>query len=121
MAPSLVIRAIDFQPLDIALHTPFGISGGAQAMANNVLVRVELSDGAIGYGEGAPLPPYNGETQAQVLAALESGRSALIGRPADNWRGLGEEFRVRSGGKSGSAQAAFEMALLDAITRRDGV
>ncbi|MDB6168013.1 MAG: mandelate racemase/muconate lactonizing enzyme family protein, partial [Verrucomicrobia bacterium] len=109
-APS-IIRALDFQALDIPLHTPFGISGGAQAMANNVLVRVELSDGAVGHGEGAPLPPYNGETQAQVLAALEAARGALTGRPADNWRGLAGEFRARSGGKSGSAQAAFEMAL----------
>ena len=121
MATVSVIRAFEFQPLDIPLHTPFGISGGAQAVANNVLVRVELSDGAVGYGEGAPLPPYNGETQAQALAALESARAALIGRPADNWRALAEEFRTRSDGKSGSAQAAFEMALLDALTRRDGV
>ena len=121
MAAASVIRGFEFQALDIPLHTPFGISGGAQAVANNVLVRLELSDGAVGYGEGAPLPPYNGETQAQTLAALEAARAGLTGRPADNWRGLAAEFRARSGGKSGSAQAAFEMALLDALTRRDGV
>ena len=68
------IRRFDFKPLDIALHTPFGISGGAQAMANNVLVTVELDGGFTGYGEAAPLPPYNGETQAMALAALRSGQ-----------------------------------------------
>ncbi|MDI1335219.1 MAG: dipeptide epimerase [Lacunisphaera sp.] len=119
-APSL-IRRFDFQPLDIPLHTPFGISGGAQAMANNVLVTLELDGGVIGYGEAAPLPPYNGETQADALAVLGAARSWLTGHPVDDWRALAEEFRTRGGGKCGSAQCAFEMALLDALTRAGGV
>jgi L-alanine-DL-glutamate epimerase-like enolase superfamily enzyme len=116
-----VIRRFEFQPLDIPLHTPFGISGGAQAMANNVLVGLEIDGGLVGYGEAAPLPPYNGETQAQALAALQAAQSWLVGRPVDDWRGLAEEFRRRGGAACGSAQCAFEMALLDALTRRDGV
>lgn len=119
-APSL-IRRFDCQSLDIPLHTPFGISGGAQAMANNVLVTVELDDGTIGYGEAAPLPPYNGETQAQAFAALMAARSWLVGRSPGDWRILAEEFRARGGASCGSAQCAFEIALLDARSRRDGV
>ncbi len=115
------IRRFDFKPLDIALHTPFGISGGAQAMANNVLVTVELDGGFTGYGEAAPLPPYNGETQAQALAALKAAQAWLVGKPADDWRALAAEFRARGGAACGSAQCAFEMALLDALNRRDGV
>ena len=69
------------EPLDIALHTPFGISGGAQAMANNVLVTLELDGGFVGHGEAAPLPPYNGETQAQAMATLAAlGESGGKGR-----------------------------------------
>lgn len=116
-----LIRQFDFRPLDIPLFTPFGISGGAQAVANNVLVTIQLDGGATGYGEAAPLPPYNGETQADVLAVLTSARGWLAGRPADDWRALAEEFRARGGGRCGSAQCAFEMALLDALTRADGV
>ena len=116
-----IIRAFDFQPLDIPLHTPFGISGGAQAMANNVLVTLTLDSGAVGQGEAAPLPPYNGETQADALRVLAGARSWLIGRAVDDWRGLAAEFRARGGAGCGSAQCAFEMALLDALTRRDGV
>lgn len=119
-APSR-IRTFDLRPLDIPLPTPFGISGGAQAMANNVLVTLQFEDGTIGHGEAAPLPPYNGETQAHALAVLESARGWLAGRPADDWRALAEEFRARGGDKCGSAQCAFEMALLDALTRRDSV
>ncbi len=119
-APSR-IRAFDFRPLDLPLHTPFGISGGAQAMANNVLVTLELDDGSVGYGEAAPLPPYNGETQADALATLAGARAWLVGRQADGWRELAEDFRARGGRNCGSAQCAFEMALLDALTRRDGL
>ena len=117
----MTIRAFDFRPLDIPLHAPFGISGGAQAMANNVLVTLELEGGFLGYGEAAPLPPYNGETQADALAALTAARGWLVGRDAADWRNLAAEFRTRGGDKCGSAQGAFEMALLDALTRRDGV
>jgi len=120
MPVPFVVTKFDFRPLDIPLHTPFGISGGAQAMANNVLVTVGLEGGAVGYGEAAPLPPYNGETQADALATLAGARRWLVGRHAADWRALAGEFRQRGGGRCGSAQCAFEMALLDALTRRDG-
>ncbi len=121
MSARSLIRRFACQPLDIALHTPFGISGGAQAMANNVLVTVELDGGFVGHGEAAPLPPYNGETQAQAMATLKAAQGLLVGRPVDDWRALAEEFRQRGGAACGSAQCAFEMALLDALNRRDGV
>ena len=95
MPAPLHVTRFDFRPLDIPLHTPFGISGGAQAVANNVLVTVELEGGAVGYGEAAPLPPYNGETQADALATLAGARSWLVGRKVADWRALAEEFRQR--------------------------
>jgi L-alanine-DL-glutamate epimerase-like enolase superfamily enzyme len=116
------VRAVDIAALDIPLFEPFGISGGAQAAANNVLVTLELADGTRGYGEAAPLPAYNGETQAHALAALEAARPWLAGKAVglDNWRELAAEFRRRGGAKCGSAQCAFEMALLDALTKQRG-
>jgi L-alanine-DL-glutamate epimerase-like enolase superfamily enzyme len=119
-APTTICR-VDVTPLDIPLHTPFGISGGAQAIANNVLVAVEIDGGFVGHGEAAPLPPYNGETQAQALATLRAAQAWLTGRAVTDWRALAEEFRQRGGVACGSAQCAFEMALLDALNRRDGV
>lgn len=117
----LRLRALEFRPLDIALHAPFGISGGAQAAANNVLVSVVLDDGTVGYGEAAPLPPYNGETQAQVLALLAAVSPRMPGLRAADWRELAEAFRALGGHGCGSAQCAFETALLDALARRQNL
>ena len=107
------LRSLAITPLDLPLHEPFGISGGAQAMANNVLVMLELDDGTRGYGEAAPLPPYNGETQADALATLQTARDWLVGCAVGDWRTLAAEFRRRGGAACGSAQCAFETALLD--------
>ena len=123
MSTAQRIRSLDVTPLDIPLFEPFGISGGAQALANNVLVRLELEDGSVGYGEAAPLPPYNGETQAQALAALQAAQAWVVGEDVDlvMWRELAAQFRRRGGHACGSAQCAFEMALLDALSRSAGL
>jgi L-alanine-DL-glutamate epimerase-like enolase superfamily enzyme len=117
---STQIRELTVARLDIPLFEPFGISGGAHAAAHNVLVTLELADGTRGYGEAAPLPAYNGETQALALATLTVARTRLAGRDAQDWRALAAEFRTRGGAACGSAQCAFETALLDALTKQRG-
>lgn len=115
-----MIRDLTFQALDIPLFVPFGISGGAQPAANNVLACVKLADGTIGYGEAAPLPPYNGETQADALRALAAMQPQVVGRDAADWIAVAGSAREAGGAQCGSAQCAFEMALLDALTRQRG-
>src|ERR1035437_1256516 len=117
---STQIRELTVARLDIPLFEPFGISGGAHAAAHNVLVTLELADGTRGYGEAAPLPAYNGETQALALATLTVARTRLAGRDAQDWRALAAEFRTRGGAACGSAQCAFETALLHALPKQRG-
>ncbi len=107
--------------LDIPLLAPFGISRGAQGVAANVLVTVELSDGTLGYGEAAPFPAYNGETQSGALGNLSRAANWIPGRDAADWMGISAEFRSAGGAACGSAVCALETALLDAVTRRGGV
>ena len=105
--------------LTIPLTSPFGISGGSQEAARNVLVEVRLADGSVGLGEGAPFPAYNGETQDQAMEALRRVPACLIGRDAREWEERGREADAALGGAPGSARAALEMALLDAVCRSD--
>jgi len=47
---------IDYWPVDIPSTDPFVVATDARVVAENIFVRITLSDGACGYGEAAPLP-----------------------------------------------------------------
>jgi L-alanine-DL-glutamate epimerase-like enolase superfamily enzyme len=116
----VVIRRIDFARLDVAMKKPFGIAGGAQDVARNVLVTIELDDGTRGYGEAAPLPAFNGETQEKAIVALERAARMLVGGHEGGFFGdLPEQIAEVTGGV-GSAACALETAMLDAQARSLG-
>lgn len=102
------------------MSEPFVIAGGRETCVRNLLVRVRLADGTVGWGEGAPMPAYNGETQAGALRAARAARAILLGRDAKAWRGLLAGVEQSLPG-NGAARAALGMALLDAWTRSAGV
>jgi o-succinylbenzoate synthase len=85
--------------LSIPLREPFATAGGVVAERELLLLRLEDDDGAVGYGEAAPLPSYDGVTIDEVLHALLS---------------------ERDGDGPPQARAAAEMALLDLEASREG-
>lgn len=111
------------RPLDIGMRKAFGIAGGAQEHAKNVLVEIELDSGEVGYGEAAPFPAFNGETQARALAACDAASEVLVGRDATSWRAVAEiiwDEATVDDQEVASAACALETALLDALTRAMG-
>ena len=114
------ITAVDVRPLDAALNEPFAIAGGRQAAARNLLVRVRLAGGAVGWGEGAPMPSYNGETQARALSGARAARRALLDQDAAGWRKLLEDIEAKLP-HCGAARAALGLAVLDAWTRHAAI
>jgi L-alanine-DL-glutamate epimerase-like enolase superfamily enzyme len=117
MSAPTTIRSLTVDTLDIPLLEPFGISRGTQDKAHNLLVTLTLLDGTRGYGEAAPFPAYNGETQAAAASALEAARGIVEGADLHEWRRIAAALPQRIG-KIGSVQCAIETALLDALTRR---
>lgn len=111
------LAAFSYSRLDVELKAPFGIATGEQQVANNVLVRVELDDETVGWGEAAPFPAVSGETQRDVLAALSTVEGALAPLNLENHRLAAEVCRDLLGGVP-TAQAAVEMALLDALCKK---
>jgi len=113
------IVSVRAEPLDIELVEPFGIASGAQALAANVLVSVELEDGSIGIGEAAPFPAVSGETQASTLAVLAELGPALQKEPPRGWRAVAR-WLAEAAPAAPAARCAVETALLDALCRRSG-
>jgi L-alanine-DL-glutamate epimerase-like enolase superfamily enzyme len=102
--------------LDVPMRKAFGIAGGAQTMARNVVVEVELTSGVRGWGEAAPLPPFNGETQEDALAAIARATPSLLGGDVRAWRALAERIHDAAA-PSASAACALETAAVDALAR----
>lgn len=114
------IVAVDVETLDLAMSEPFEIALGTQERARNVLVRVEIEDGTVGWGEGAPIPPVTGETQDTALASARAAAELLQGESVTDYRRLVDTVRSTMPTMA-SASFAVETALLDAYCRGRGL
>jgi L-Ala-D/L-Glu epimerase len=83
--------------LSIPLKRPFVTAGGVVTARELVLLRVQSSDGMVGFGEAAPFEPYDGVPIERAVAALTGAGGR---RPAQ-------------------ARAAEEIARLDLRARQD--
>jgi L-alanine-DL-glutamate epimerase-like enolase superfamily enzyme len=110
------IESVTVAPLDLGLREPFEIALGVQETATNLLVRVETETGVVGLGEGSPLPPVTGETQASAIAIARAAANSLEGRDLTKYRSIIEELRTSVPGNT-AALFALETALLDAYCR----
>ena len=100
-----------------------------RSVSENLVVRVTLSDGVIGYGEGVPRSYVTGETLETAFRALETQDWArIIGRPS-SFADVVERVKAltlpeiesdprRMAGNA--ARCALELAVLDAYGRRFG-
>ena len=65
------IKTIEPIAVSLPMKKPVQMAGETVARADNVLVRVEAGDGAVGWGEAASAPMMTGETVASMMAAVE--------------------------------------------------
>ena len=101
------------------MQKPVQMSGETVTRADNVLIRIESADGAVGWGEAASAPAMTGETVAGMMAAVEHMAPSLIGLAADDFAGASAAMDARMYGNSG-AKAAVEIALHDLAGRATG-
>lgn len=110
------ITSLSVEPLDLSLKEPFEISLGTQHEASNILVTLETESGVTGYGEGSPIPPVTGETQAAAIETVRAAVTVVEGREVSEYRGLVNDLRSAFPGMV-SALFAIETAILDAFCR----
>lgn len=113
------ILDVSVEALDLPLAEPFEISLGTQYEASNVLVTVE-TEAAVGYGEGAPIPPVTGETQPAAMETARSMADLVVGEDVADYRSLVGAVRTAFPGMV-SAAFAVETAILDAFCRERGI
>jgi L-alanine-DL-glutamate epimerase-like enolase superfamily enzyme len=105
----------------LRLRTPLETSYGT--VRERVLLTVALTDadGLTGYGEAAPLEPYDGVSLARVRAALESYRPVLMqGSGPTPPTGVQLIEACRRLDDLPAALAAIDLALWDRAGRRAG-
>ena len=86
--------------LQIPLKEPFATAGGVVAARELAVIRLEDDDGRVGWGEAAPLEPYDGVSLDDVIDSLREGPPPR--------------------GSAPQARAAWELAELDLQMRRRG-
>ncbi|KAK4778597.1 hypothetical protein SAY86_006125 [Trapa natans] len=116
------VQRAESRPLDVPLIAPFTIATTRLEKVENVAVRIELSNGFVGWGEAPILPFVTAEDQSTALAKAEEACEMLTRRQAG---ALGVVLRdiagVLPGHEFASVMAGIEMALIDAVANSIGV
>jgi L-Ala-D/L-Glu epimerase / N-acetyl-D-glutamate racemase len=99
--------------LSAPLHAAYGTVGEREL----VIVSLTDEDGAVGYGEAAPLEPYGGAPLARVLQALERYRAVLASHAGPGAAAL---EACRRADDVPEALAAIDLALWDRAGKRAG-
>jgi len=103
-----------------------GSAGKAGGRAPHIFVKLTDSEGAVGWGEGRPVPGWSPETLETVTSTLRGYLApALIGLPVTDRWGI-HRIMQRTIGRGPSmgqpiARAALDMALHDLLAKRAGL
>ena len=81
------IKTIEPIAVSLPMKKPVKMAGETVTRADNILVRIETDDGAVGWGEAASAPTMTGETVASMMAAVLHMAPGLLKRPADDIAG----------------------------------
>jgi L-alanine-DL-glutamate epimerase-like enolase superfamily enzyme len=74
------VSHIDVLTVELPFRFSFGHALAERSSSTNVLVRLALADGSVGWGEGVPREYVTGETVDGATAALAERRGpALLG------------------------------------------
>lgn len=114
------IEEVTFWSVDISTTDPFVVAIGTRDVAENVFVRITLSNGHCGYGEAAPFPEVGGEDRTSCLQALAHLAPSLIGRLVHDYQALGHHLSQQAPSQP-AARCGIETALLDAYCRATAI
>lgn len=108
------ITHVEAIPFAIPYRKPLRFASGEVHAAEHVLVRVHTDDGIVGVAEAPPRPFTYGETQAEIVAVIDSIFAPQVVGPSLLDR---ETVHTRLGRTVGNptAKSAVDMAIWDAL------
>ena len=119
----LKVKDLRAMPIEIPLKQSlkWGRSDELRAL-EHVLIRVELSDGSIGIAEATPRPSIYGETQASIVAIVETYLAPLVkGAELASFQCVADiSARMDLFKNNNTAKGATDMALHQALCRATG-
>ena len=112
----LRIERVRLYALRLPLRRPMVMAGSVIAETENLLVRIEASDGSEGWGEAASAPTMTGETLAGMVAAAQRLAPLLAQAPMAQLDAAQRRMDLALYGNL-SVKSAIETAWLDAVGR----
>ena len=126
MPNPIPVSRVSIHSLAIPMRKPFKHATAERAVAEPIVVEVELSNHTLGYGETHPRPYVTGETSADVIEAIRDVFVPLLVQMHPANFGEAIEFVAElpmsdaKGKVITAARAAVELAVLDAYSRAFG-
>ncbi len=116
----LAIKRVEAIPVALPLIKPMTLARTRITQSVNMLVRVESSNGAVGWGEAVTMPTPTGENLAAVSRAMAKIGPYLVGKDARSHAAWVAAL-ARRPRQSYAALSAVDMALLDLVGHASGL
>lgn len=111
------VRSAEGRELNVSLIDPITIAKSKFEKVQNVAIRIELSDGSVGWGEAPTLRPITAEDQPLAMAKVAEACELLKRSPAMTLgAALGEIDRILHGHAYASVSCIVFLRLLHLIS-----
>jgi L-alanine-DL-glutamate epimerase-like enolase superfamily enzyme len=111
------IRSVTPLWISLPLTEPLKMANQLIKTADNLLVRIEDTDGNVGWGEASSAPTMTGETPESMLAAVRFMQPQLEGLEVEDVTGFGRRIDGFMYGNA-AAKSALDMAAYDLAGKR---
>jgi muconate cycloisomerase len=116
---AMKVVSAEIRRLRVPFQMEFKHALAARRMTESVILKLTLDSGVIGYGECVPRKYVTNETTESVIRSLSSYLSPVLRDHKFSSLSEVKSFLVGCS-LQGAARCAFELALIDAATRRTG-
>lgn len=110
------VTKLQLWTLDIPTTDPFVVATGQLNAAQNIIVKITLQDGSVGFGEIAPFSDLTGETLEASLHMAKTLGASLLGTSSATYRQCAQSFQEQAPNNP-ATRCGLETALLDAFCR----